>query len=153
MNRLWLLLTGFVLVVLPAEAKDMLAPDPGLAPVRVVEIQLDALQTNDDPSPDAGIAQTWAFAHPDNRRVTGPLERFAAMIKGPHYRSLLGHREHDIKPVFRNENMAVFAVTIVTSEGEALSFQWQVAKVASGQFSGAWMTVGVSPPLRTENAI
>ena len=52
-----------------------LVPDPALSPAEVIAIQLSALQANDTPGPDAGIAQTFAFAHPDNRRVTGPLPR------------------------------------------------------------------------------
>ena len=69
----------------PAWAANVLLPGPGLSPVEVVAIQLTALQANDAPETDAGIAQTWAFAHPDNQRMTGPLPRFAQMIKGPQY--------------------------------------------------------------------
>ena len=64
-----------LLVAAPSWAADLLRPDPALSPAEVVAIQLDALQTNDTPEADAGIAQTWAFAHPDNKRVTGPLPR------------------------------------------------------------------------------
>ena len=64
-----------------AWAADLLAPDPALSPAEVVVIQLDALRGNEAET-DAGIAQTWAFAHPDNKRMTGPLPRFAQMIKG-----------------------------------------------------------------------
>lgn len=152
MRTLCLTLVILFSVSLPTTA-GMLAPDPGLPPERVVEIQLDALKHNDDPSPNAGISRTWAFAHPDNKRVTGPLERFAAMIKGPNYQMLLNHREHSIAPVLRNESLAVFAVTILTSDGRTMAFQWQVSKVAEGEFAGAWMTIGVSPPLTTEDAI
>ena len=31
---------------------------------------------NNYPNKDAGIKQTWEFAHPNNQRITGPLERF-----------------------------------------------------------------------------
>ena len=83
----------------PLWAADLREPDPALSPADVVAIQLNALQTNDTPETDAGIAQTWAFAHPDNKRVTGPLPRFAQMIKGPLYQILLGHRSHEIREV------------------------------------------------------
>ena len=71
------------LLAMPATAQELLTPDPIRQPESVVEIQLQSLQKNDVPVPDTGIAQTWAFAHPDNKRVTGPLERFAWMIKSP----------------------------------------------------------------------
>jgi len=148
-----LILSLLVLAAMPATAADLLAPDPGLSPERVVEIQLQSLQRNDVPTPDAGIAQTWAFAHPDNRRVTGPLERFAAMIKGPYYRLLLGHREHAIRTVVQTEDRAVFAVTVVTPDGQRAAYEWELSKVRSGPFAGSWMTVSVSPPPQPRNAI
>lgn len=142
-----------VLSALPAAGQELRHPDPGLPPIRVVEIQLEALQRNDRPVPDAGIAQTWAFAHPANRRMTGPLERFALMIKGPHYRLMLGHREHTIDPVFQSADLAVFAVRLVAADGRHAAFQWRVAKVAEGPYAGSWMTVGVSPPLNVKDSI
>lgn len=78
-----------------AAVADLVMPDPALSPEVVIEIQLSALQANDIPKPDAGIMRTWAFAHPDNKRMTGPLPRFAQMIKGPLYQMLLNHRSHD----------------------------------------------------------
>ncbi len=136
----------------PAVA-EVMQPSPELAPQRVVEIQLRSLQRNDTPTPDAGIEQTWVFAHPDNKRLTGPLDRFAAMIKGPHYKLLLKLREYRIEKVVRTESRALFNVSIVTSDGQRASFQWEVAKVATGVHAGAWMTIGVSPPLRSGDAI
>ena len=141
-----------VIAIVPATA-ELLQPEPGLPPERVVEIQLRSLQRNDVPTPDTGIKQTWLFAHPDNKRLTGPLARFTEMIKGPHYRMLLGHRSFSLTPIVRTETVAIFSVSVLTASGETVVFDWQVTKVESGQFAGAWMTLGVSPPLRTKDAI
>jgi hypothetical protein len=124
-----------------------------LSPAEVVAIQLNALQANDTPETDAGIAQTWAFAHPDNRRVTGPLPRFAQMIKGPLYQILLGHRSHEIKEVSATDDQVVFAVIVTSRTGKAVAYRWSVAKVAGGDNAGAWMTISVSPPLPIGEAI
>ena len=67
------------MMVFPAKA-DLVKPDPSIAPVEVVAIQLKALQFNDSPQPDFGIFQTWAFAQPRNRAVTGPLSRFSSIF-------------------------------------------------------------------------
>lgn len=134
-------------------AAEPQAPHPGLAPQAVVEIQLRALQRNDDPVPDAGIARTWAFAHPDNKQMTGPLPRFTAMLKGPQYGMLLNHRAHRIEPVYRTAGLAVFRVRVVSADGTPVSLEWRVARVREGKHIGAWMTVGVSPPLRARDAI
>lgn len=142
----------FLLLISPAVA-ELQQPSPDLSPQRVVEIQLQSLQRNDSPTPDAGIEQTWAFAHPDNKQLTGPLERFALMIKGPNYNLLLKLREYRIEKVVRTENRALFNVSIVTAAGQRASFQWEVAKVDAGIHAGAWMTIGVSPPLRSGDAI
>ncbi|MGH6904496.1 MAG: DUF4864 domain-containing protein [Geminicoccaceae bacterium] len=128
-------------------------PDPALSPAEVVSIQLMALQANDTPEPNAGIAQTWAFAHPDNKRVTGPPPRFAQMIKGPLYQILLYHRSHRIEEVTRTADQAVFAVTVTSGTGEVVRCQWTVAKVADGENAGAWMTIAVSPPIPIGEAI
>ena len=137
----------------PLWAADLREPDPALSPADVVAIQLNALQTNDMPGTDAGIAQTWAFAHPDNKRVTGPLPRFAQMIKGPLYQVLLGHRSHEIREVLATDDQVDFAVTVTSQTGEVVGCQWSVAKAAGGENAGAWMTLSVSPPLPIGEAI
>jgi hypothetical protein len=121
-----LLAAALLAMTAPSWAADIRTPDPALSPAEVVEIQLRALQANDTPEADAGIAQTWAFAHPDNKRVTGPLPRFAQMIKGPLYQILLGHRSHEIKEVSRSDSEAVFAVTVTSQTGEVVGYRWSV---------------------------
>ena len=64
-------LTLFFITV--ADAAEMVYPSPDIAPAEVIAIQLNGLQYNDTPETDAGIRQTWAFAHPRNRAMTSPL--------------------------------------------------------------------------------
>ena len=153
MLKLPLTLLVLFLLVLPATAQELLKPDPSIRPERVIEIQLQALQQNDKPLPDFGIAQTWTFAHPSNKRMTGPLERFAAMIKGPNYQMMINHREHTIKSVVLTENYALFDVSITTESKLRASFKWEVSKVKFGTYQGSWMTTAVSPPMQAKGAI
>ena len=148
----WIFALVAPLATAPSFATE-LVPDPALSPAEVIAIQLSALQANDTPGPDAGIAQTFAFAHPDNRRVTGPLSRFAQMIKGPRYELLLNHRSLEIKEVASTDDEAAFAVVVTSRNGEVVGFRWAVARVAEGEHTGAWMTIGVSPPVPLGNAI
>ena len=136
-----------------AHAQAPLPPDPALSPAAVVRIQLEALQRNDVPTPDAGIRQTWAFAHPDNKRLTGPLARFGQMIKGPAYRPLIGHAAHTIERLGATGDEATFRVTIETPEGAVLEYLWVVARVLDGPAKGAWMTTSVPPPRPSGRAI
>ena len=151
-NLLRFTLPALFLLALPATGQELLTPDPNLPPERVVEIQLQSLQKNDVPEPDTGISQTWAFAHPDNKRVTGPLERFTRMIKGPDYRNMIDHQEHIVETVVQTDDYALFAVTIITADDQRMSFKWEVMKVQVGEFAGSWMTISVSPPLRARDS-
>ena len=53
---------------------DLIRPEPSLKPLDVVLIQLNSLKNNNIPYKDAGIKQTWEFAHPNNKKITGPLK-------------------------------------------------------------------------------
>ena len=71
----------------PVEAthRPQTEPDPSLSPRDVVSIQIEALKNNDIPYKDRGIEVTFNFASPTNKRMTGPIERFKAMVHGPVY--------------------------------------------------------------------
>ena len=143
----------FILLAQPANAQGLFEPDPSLPPERVIEIQLQSLQMNDVPTQDTGITQTWVFAHPDNKSVTGPLERFILMIKGPSFHMLLNHREHQVQPLALTEDYALFAVKITTANNHKVTYKWELSKVSSGEFAGSWMTTSVSFPLLMDDAV
>jgi len=142
-----------IMFAAPAAALDVQRPDPALSPSEVVSIQLEALKTNDVPRLDAGIKQTFALAHPDNKRLTGPLPKFTQMIKGPLYKVMLNHRAHSIEKVAQSDNRAVFGVTVVGAGGEVYKFQWTVQRIESGDAAGAWATISVSPPQTADDSV
>ena len=82
---------------------DLINPNPNIKPKEVVSIQLDSLKNNNFPYKDAGIEQTWNFAHPSNRLYTGPLSNFTKMMKSNSYnlmqnKGLINKSPLDIKP-------------------------------------------------------
>ena len=117
-----------------------------IAPAEVIAIQLNGLQHNDKPETDAGIRQTWEFAHPRNRAMTGPLKRFTTMLKGPGYDVMLNHASHEIVPANSGEGWRRFDVFMETEDGEVMQFAWIVEKVTDGRYKNCWMTVAVSAP-------
>ena len=127
-------------------ASDMIAPSPDIAPAEVIAIQLNGLQHNDMPETDAGIRQTWAFAHPRNRSATGPLPRFTMMLKGPGYEMMLNHTSHEIRPAKSGEGWQQFDVLMEAGNGDVMQFAWIVEKVTEGRYQDCWMTVAVSAP-------
>ena len=136
----------FLFFSAPARAAEMVYPNPDIAPVEVIAIQLNGLQYNDSPEIDAGIRQTWAFAHPRNRAMTGPLQRFATMLKGQGYNMMLYHASHQIVPANSGNGWRQFDVFMESRNGKLLQFAWIVEKVTEGRYKDCWMTVAVSAP-------
>ena len=132
-----------------ASTAELVYPNPDIAPAEVIAIQLNGLQHNDSPETDAGIRQTWAFAHPRNRAMTGPLKRFTTMLKGQGYDVMLNHASHEIVPANSGEGWRQFDVFMETKNGEVMQFSWIVEKVKNGHYKNCWMTVAVSAPRLT----
>ena len=139
-------LASLFMLSVGARAAELVVPDPSIAPEEVVAIQMKALQFNDNPTPDFGIEQTWNFAHPRNRAMTGTLPRFAGMLKGPAYGQMLNHASHKIVPVPGDGDRVNFDVFMETDRGQVLYFNWAVELVKGGEFDNCWMTVAVSMP-------
>lgn len=130
------------------DVRVFVTPAPDLSADQVVYAQLEALQVWQGGRVDDALRQIWAFAHPRNKRITGPIERFGAMLAGPSYAALIGHQSHDIqwldeKPDSESTAAAVF-VRVLARDGQFYGFVWQLAKAGIAG-SEVWMTTGVSP--------
>ena len=75
-----ILIVVFAIMFIVTAPADVIKPNNGIEPYQVVKIQLRSLKNNDDPFKNAGIEQTWEFAHPKNKKFTGPLERFKNLL-------------------------------------------------------------------------
>ena len=126
---------------------DLVKPNNGIEPYQVVKIQLRSLKQNDNPKKDNGIEQTWEFAHPNNQKNTGPLDRFKAMIKGKSYAMLLNHLDHKVVEIKITDLTALFEVTVLDKDKAYYKFNWTVEKyTAEGPLKGCWLTTMVSAP-------
>ena len=127
---------------------EIVKPNSDIKPVQVVKIQLKGLMKNDLPYKDQGIEQTWEFAHPNNKIFTGPINRFKEMLKGESYKMLIDHTNHEIKEIYRNDELAIFEVTVMDNEKKYFKFKWQVEKYLNdGPLENCWLTTVVSQPL------
>ena len=81
---------------------DLIKPSSNLKPFDVLTIQLNSLKNNNNPYKDAGIEQTWEFAHPNNKKFTGPYKRFEGMLLGQQYKILLNHSSHKINLISKS---------------------------------------------------
>ena len=126
---------------------ELVKPNNGIEPFQVVKIQLRGLKQNDKPKKDNGIEQTWEFAHPNNQKNTGPLDRFKTMIKGKSYGMLLNHLDHKVVEIKSTDLKALFEVTVLDKDKTYYKFKWTVEKyTAEGPLKGCWLTTMVSAP-------
>ncbi len=133
---------------------DVLKPSVSIEPKEVVKIQLSALMKNDSPYKDRGILQTWEFAHPNNQRFTGPIEKFTNMLKTQAYSMLLNHQEHEISEIFKSQNLATYEVIILGKNKNYFKFKWQVEKNNfEGDRKDCWLTTAVSQPINLGSSI
>ena len=142
------------LILLKPSLADIQKPSVEIEPERVIKIQLSALMKNDNPYKDRGIIQTWEFAHPDNQKMTGPLERFKNMIKTDSYSMLLNHSSHEISEVYMSNKVATFEVIVMDREKKYYKFKWQVEKYnGEGVLKDCWLTSAVSQPIPVGSSI
>ena len=133
---------------------DLIIPNDTILPAEVIKIQLVALMNNDSEFKDSGIEQTWNFAHPNNKKNTGPLPNFKMMIKGNSYQMLLNHLSHNITELGSSDKWAQFEVVILDKEKIYHKFNWQVEKFTmDGPLRGCWLTTVVSSPISLGSSI
>ena len=149
-SKLQLLIYKLILVILfttSTSYAELVKPNNGIEPFQVVKIQLRGLKQNDNPKKDNGIEQTWEFAHPNNQKNTGPLERFKVMIKNKSYGVLLNHLDHKVVEINSSDLRALFEVTVLDKNKAYYKFNWTVEKyTAEGPLKDCWLTTMVSAP-------
>ena len=142
------------LILLSSSTAEILKPSSNIKPSEVVKIQLNGLQKNDLDFKDSGIEQTWNFAHPNNKKVTGPLPNFKRMIKGDAYQMMLDHLSHTITELGSSDNWAQFEVIILDKNKIYHKFNWQVEKYTlDGLLKDCWLTTMVSNPIPLGSSI
>ena len=127
---------------------DLTKPNISLKPLDVLMIQLSSLQNNNVPYENAGIEQTWEFAHPNNKIMTGPLKKFKQMIYSKSYEILIRHEKSEITILNETNNKSVYKVYILSKDKKKYYYIWQVEKVLKNDnLENCWMTTSVSSPV------
>ena len=133
---------------------QLINPNTSIKPKQVIKIQLIGLMKNDNLFKDSGIEQTWNFAHPENKKNTGPFPNFKQMIKGRSYQMLNDHISHTITEVGSSDKWAQFEVIILDKEKIYHKFNWQVEKYSmEGPLKDCWLTTMVSNPISLGSSI
>ena len=156
LKRLQIIFKALVIfsILLSSSTAEILKPSSNIKPSEVVKIQLNGLQKNDLDFKDSGIEQTWNFAHPNNKKVTGPLPNFKRMIKGDSYQMMLDHLSHTITELGSSDNWAQFEVILLDKNKIYHKFNWQVEKYTlDGMLKDCWLTTMVSNPIPLGSSI
>ena len=143
-----------LLITISISKAEILKPSSDINPKEVVKIQLTGLQKNDLNFKDSGIEQTWNFAHPNNKKVTGPLGNFKRMLKGNSYEMMINHLSHTITQLGSSDKWAQFEVVILDKNKIYHKFNWQVEKYTlEGVLKDCWLTTMVSNPIPLGSSI
>ena len=127
---------------------DLIKPNASLKPFDVLMIQLNSLKDNNNPYKDAGIDQTWEFAHPINKASTGPLERFKQMIYSDSYKILISHENNETTILKETSNKFTYKVYVLSEDKKKYYYIWQIERVQlEGKLKDCWMTTVVSDPI------
>ena len=156
LKRLQIVFKALVIfsIIVSSSTAEILKPSSNIKPSEVVKIQLNGLQKNDLDFKDSGIEQTWNFAHPNNKKVTGPLPNFKKMIKGDAYQMMIDHLSHTITELGSSDNWAQFEVIILDKNKIYHKFNWQVEKyLLDGSLKDCWLTTMVSNPIPLGSSI
>ncbi len=127
----------------PKKPKMLAVPHPAFSAKDVIHIQLKALEYNNYPSTDAGIAITYRFASPANKRFTGPLKRFIKMLHSPAYEPMLGHKSASVGRVMVQKDKARALVILRSAQGEDVGYLFVLGKQKKGLYKDCWMTEAV----------
>ena len=132
---------------------DPIQPTKDLSAYNVVKIQLNALKNNNESKENDGIRQTWIFAHPENKKFTGPYERFEKMILSNQYKILLNHVSHKINLITDSKNKNIYSIELIAKNKIIYFYEWHLEIGSTENCNNCWFTTIVSPPINKGNTI
>lgn len=135
-----LLLTSCATLALNAPQVPNLVPNPSLTPEEVVQFQLQSLGNNTNGD---GIAATFRFASPSNKKITGPIDRFSRLFDAEQYSPMLNHRDSEVKLLSNDGTVAEVMAALVDANGEYFWYQFRLSRQSKSPYNNCWMTDSV----------
>src|SRR6056300_1260417 len=112
----------------------------------VIELQMSSLQTNSILN-TSGIYQCWLFAHPENKKYTGPFSNFKNMIANTSYRILLDSKKFKTNLLSKVNNVIKFSVEVDAFDNKRYKLIWVLEKAKiNDKCVNCWMTTSVTQP-------
>ena len=135
-----------VMTIYIKKATSDVLPNDLFSSIEVVELQMSSLQTNTKNN-NSGIYQCWLFAHPENKKYTGPFNNFKRMISDTSYKILLNSNKFRVKLLNENKNNATYSVNVDAYDNKRYNLTWVLEKASISQdCKNCWMTTSVTQP-------
>jgi len=135
-----------VMTIYIKKATSDVLPNDLFSSIEVVELQMSSLQTNTKNN-NSGIYQCWLFAHPENKKYTGPFNNFKRMISETSYKILLNSTKFKVKLLNENKNSATYSVNVDAYDNKRYNLMWVLEKASISQdCKNCWMTTSVTQP-------
>ena len=135
-----------VMTIYIKKATSDVLPNDLFSSIEVVELQMSSLQTNTKNN-NSGIYQCWLFAHPENKKYTGPFNNFKRMISDTSYKILLNSNKFKVKLLKENKNTATYSVNVDAYDNRRYNLTWVLEKASISQdCKNCWMTTSVTQP-------
>ena len=135
-----------VMTIYIKKATSDVLPNDLFSSIEVVELQMSSLQTNTKNN-NSGIYQCWLFAHPENKKYTGPFNNFKRMISDTSYKILLNSTKFKVKLLKKNKNNATYSVNVDAYDNKRYNLTWVLEKASTSQdCKNCWMTTSVTQP-------
>ena len=142
---IYFLIVAFCFFLQTKKSLAEILPNDKFSSSDVVEFQLNSLQAN--LKDNRGIYQCWIFAHPENKKYTGPFENFAKMIQNNPYNVLLNSQFFKHKVLLENEKEARIEVILDSINKKRYKIYWSLGKAnLNSKCKNCWMTLAVTQP-------
>ena len=141
-----LILTLSLFVINNNKALSNVLPNDIFSAIEVVELQMTSLQTNSKIN-NAGIYQCWLFAHPENKKYTGPFSNFKRMIADTSYKILLNSIKFKTQLISKSDKVIKYSLVIDAFDNKRYQLDWVLEKAKLNKdCKNCWMTTVVTQP-------
>ena len=106
-------------------------------------------------SPQKAIDIIWDNAHPSNREITGPKDRFERMLLSEPYSSILDLKEYSFIKTIETEESQHYEIKILAKNNSYFEVTWvfQLDLCLSDSENKCWLTVAVTAPSYFESGV
>ena len=127
-----------------SQLKDFIKPNTKLTAYQVLALQLESLKNNKRLRQDRGIKQVYIFAHPENKKVTGPIDNFTKMLKSDAYSMFLDHDDSKVAVMHQDQFHEIYLIRVYKGK-KSRDFVWTLITYIDNNKIPYWYTVNVIP--------